>query len=113
MAHAEQVYRQVGRRLKEARERAGLTQEEVGKYLGMTKVAYGRYERADRRILIAELHKVATLVGQPIWWFFGDEVSLEQATSWHYQQLTVEDKEFLRDMVELMAERRRKAESAA
>ena len=62
-------YEQIGRRLRQAREAAGLTQEELGQRLGVSGVAVGHYERAARSIGIAELEQIAEILHRPITWF--------------------------------------------
>jgi transcriptional regulator with XRE-family HTH domain len=45
MRMAQIDYQAVGHRLRVARERQGLSQEEVAERLGMSAVGYGHYER--------------------------------------------------------------------
>ena len=62
-------YEQIGRRIRQAREDASMTQEELGQKLGVSGVAVGHYERAARSIGIAELEQVAGVLQRPITWF--------------------------------------------
>ncbi|HEY3269020.1 MAG TPA: helix-turn-helix transcriptional regulator [Armatimonadota bacterium] len=62
-------YEQIGRRIRQAREAEGLTQEELGRRLGISGVALGHYERAARSVGIAELERIAEALGKPITWF--------------------------------------------
>lgn len=41
--------KQVGERIRYMREDKGITQEEVARYLGMTKSNYAKYERGERK----------------------------------------------------------------
>lgn len=41
--------KQVGERIRFIRENKGITQEEVARYLGMTKSNYAKYERGERK----------------------------------------------------------------
>lgn len=54
-----------GARIKEARERAGLTQEDLGKRIGVTGVAVMRYEKGQRQPRIEQLNSIATALGVP------------------------------------------------
>lgn len=51
----------LAKRLKDAREAAGLTLEEVGKIIGVSKVTVLRYERADIAVPSDRLERLATL----------------------------------------------------
>ena len=62
-------YGEIGRRIRQAREAAGLTQEELGQRLGVSGVAVGHYERAARSVGIAELEAIARILNHPITWF--------------------------------------------
>lgn len=62
-------YQEIGRRIRQARETAGLTQEELGRRLGISGVAVGHYERAARAVGIAELERIAEILRRPIAWF--------------------------------------------
>jgi transcriptional regulator with XRE-family HTH domain len=62
-------YQQIGRRIRQARETAGLTQEDLGRALGVSGVAVGHYERGARAVGIADLEKIADLLHRPVTWF--------------------------------------------
>ena len=62
-------YRQIGRRIRQARESAGLTQEELGRALGVSGVAVGHYERGARSVGIADLETIGETLRRPITWF--------------------------------------------
>lgn len=55
-----------GQLIKEARERAGLTQDELGKKIGVTGVAVMRYEKGQRQPRIEQLRAIAAALGVPI-----------------------------------------------
>lgn len=62
-------YREIGRRIRQARESAGLTQEDLGRRLEISGVAVGHYERGARSVGIAELERIADILGRPVTWF--------------------------------------------
>jgi transcriptional regulator with XRE-family HTH domain len=62
-------YEQIGRRIRQARESAGLTQEEMGRRLGVSGVAVGHYERAARAVGIADLERISEILHRPMAWF--------------------------------------------
>lgn len=62
-------YQEIGRRIRQARETAGMTQEDLGRALGISGVAVGHYERAARSVGIAELERIAEALRRPVTWF--------------------------------------------
>jgi transcriptional regulator with XRE-family HTH domain len=64
--------------LKEARERAGLTQVEVAKRLGETQTFVSKCERGERRIDVMELRMFCQVFGISLKQFVG---ALEKAVS--------------------------------
>lgn len=80
-------YEQIGRRIRQAREAAGLTQEELGQHLGVSGVAVGHYERAARSIGIAELERIAAVLDRPITWFLNTPRAWAQVVAEAYEQV--------------------------
>lgn len=56
-------------RLKQARQEAGLKQEEVADRLGKPQSYVSKVERAERRIDPPELARFAEIYGKPVDWF--------------------------------------------
>jgi transcriptional regulator with XRE-family HTH domain len=56
-------YKTVGGVLKAARERSGLTQQQLAKRLGKPQSFVSNYERGQRRIDVLELTRIATALG--------------------------------------------------
>lgn len=63
---------QVGQRIRDARERLGLTQEALGQLIGRTQYSISQYESGSRAIAITELPALARALNVPINYFFGD-----------------------------------------
>lgn len=61
---------QVGRNLRKARLLAGLSQEELGDGIGVSFQAVQKYEQGENRLSASRLYRAATLLGQPIAFFF-------------------------------------------
>lgn len=59
-------------RLREAREAAGLSQEDVAQKLGVPRPAVSQIENGHRRVEALELARLAKLYGRPLG-FFADE----------------------------------------
>lgn len=62
-------YRAMVERLKQARQEAGLKQEEVADRLGKPQSYVSKVERAERRIDPPELARFAEIYGKPVDWF--------------------------------------------
>jgi transcriptional regulator with XRE-family HTH domain len=58
--------REVGRRLKEAREFLSLHQEDVAQSLGITRTAIVKMENGSRKVDAVELSRLAALYQQPV-----------------------------------------------
>lgn len=64
------------RRVREARKAAGLTQEELGQQLGMSRAGYGHLETGDNLMTMADLFQLARILGRPVEWFLGLDTGL-------------------------------------
>ncbi len=64
--------RQIGRRLKEHRKAAKMTQSALAKPLGITYQQLQKYETGQDRISAARLAVVAVVLGVPVGAFFGE-----------------------------------------
>ncbi|OQA42696.1 MAG: Helix-turn-helix domain protein [Chloroflexi bacterium ADurb.Bin325] len=73
MNPGDKLTREIAGRVRAARERAEpkLTQDEMGERLGLSRVAYGHYERGLTPFTILHLFQVAHILGQPVEYFLG------------------------------------------
>lgn len=62
---------QFGDRIKKAREKKNLTQEDVGKRLGIGRAAYSNIENGHSLVSVEHLVKLVNILEQPIIYFFG------------------------------------------
>ncbi|MHB9033889.1 MAG: helix-turn-helix transcriptional regulator [Anaerolineae bacterium] len=62
---------EVSRRVRQAREDAGLTQEDAAKALNLSVVGYGHYERATQPFGLEQLFQLSRILGKPVTWFLG------------------------------------------
>jgi repressor LexA len=65
-------YREIGRRIREARVERGWSQGRLGEELGVTQTAINYYENARRRIDVDSLMRVAEALGRPMEYFTGE-----------------------------------------
>ncbi len=70
---------ELGRRLKEAREARGLTQEEVARRLGVSRPTVTQMELGNRPVTSVELERLAFLYGRDIREFVAEEFEREDA----------------------------------
>ena len=64
------IDRHVGMRVRRARLDAGLSQDELGRGVGVSFQAVQRYEQGENRVSASRLFRTAQLVEQPISFFF-------------------------------------------
>ena len=65
--------RAMGERLRQAREYLGFSQEEVAKYLGISRSALSNIETGQRKVDALELKKLASLYKRPVTHFTGED----------------------------------------
>lgn len=66
------AYEKIGRKLQEAREEAGLSQEELARKIGCTQASLSNYELGKRRLYLADLQRIGRIIGKPITYFLED-----------------------------------------
>lgn len=62
----------VGARLKQRRNLLGMSQEQMGRALGLTFQQIQKYERGANRMGASRLHQISKLLNVPVAWFFED-----------------------------------------
>ena len=58
-----EIDRIIGRNIRMARKKAGLTQEQAAELLRISPIQYGRYERGERSVSLARLCAIAETMG--------------------------------------------------
>ncbi len=59
----------IGRKPQQAREDAGLSQEQLASRLGCAQSTLSNYEKGKRRLYLAQLEKIAEILNRPIEYF--------------------------------------------
>lgn len=59
-------YAVIGRSIKAARNRANMTQAQVAEQMNMSTLNYGRLERAERRVSLEQLSRIAGILNVPM-----------------------------------------------
>ncbi len=60
----------VGRRVRDRRTLIGMSQEELGKHVGLNVPQIYKYEKGMNQIAVRRLWQFSLILGQPISWFF-------------------------------------------
>jgi transcriptional regulator with XRE-family HTH domain len=81
-ARATELDVRVGQRLRDARLLAGVTQDQLGKAMGVSFQAVQKYESGENRLSVGRLARAATVLDQPVSYFFiSSEPALPDAAS--------------------------------
>jgi transcriptional regulator with XRE-family HTH domain len=92
-ARATELDVRVGQRLRDARLLAGVTQDQLGKAMGVSFQAVQKYESGENRLSVGRLARAATVLDQPVSYFFvNNEPTTADAAS-----LTRQEAELLRN----------------
>lgn len=96
----ESTFVRVGQRIRQAREGAGLTQEQLAQRLGMSDSGVTLWETGRRRIPLDQLERIAVELKQPVWYFIGAEPpNPDNIAGDAFNKLTPEHKEAVRAMI--------------
>ena len=74
-------YESILNKIKQVRKKNNKTQEDVAKYLGITKQAYFRYEKGTRKMSITTLYKIANYFNLPQNFFLQNDVSISDSSN--------------------------------
>jgi HTH-type transcriptional regulator/antitoxin HipB len=66
---------ELGLRIRRAREKQGLSQEELAAEMGLGQRAISELENGKRRLAVAEVPTLAHVLDVPILYFFGDDLT--------------------------------------
>ena len=81
-------YKQIGSRIRRAREALGYSQEELGQLLGYSATAIYYFENGIRKVKIEDLKKIASILGKPVDYFLQEEPEDElMAILWRATQV--------------------------
>jgi transcriptional regulator with XRE-family HTH domain len=70
LINVEELKKEIGKKLKRAREGKGLSQEELAKQIGLSKVGYGAFERGSNLIALNYLLELSRILQKPVTYFF-------------------------------------------
>ena len=97
----------LGLRLREARERQRMSQEDLAAALSKDQKAISEYENGRRKLAVTELPTIAAVLQVPITYFFEDSASvhdLDDALLTYFHRLpTRDDQQALIEMVRILS----------
>ena len=64
-------FKEIGRKIQQAREEKGLTQVELSLALGITQAALSNYELGKRRLYHHQIESIAKILGKDLEYFIG------------------------------------------
>lgn len=98
----------LGKRIRQARERVGLSQEDFAHKIGRDQRAISEYENGKRRIVVTDLPVLAQILQVPVIYFFEGEESLDDLDSLvlaEFNRLTnIDDKTTLIELIRLFCD---------
>lgn len=59
-------YREIGKKIQQLREAAGLSQDELARAIGCSQSTLSNYELGKRRLYLSKLEQIAKVLGQPL-----------------------------------------------
>ena len=62
-------FKEIGRKIQQAREESGLTQKDLSRALGITQAALSNYELGKRRLYLHQIEQIASLLGKNLDFF--------------------------------------------
>lgn len=71
------AYEKIGRKLQKAREEAGMSQEELAKHIGCSQASLSYYELGKRRLYVADLERISSILNRPLTYFMENTNSEE------------------------------------
>ncbi|MGD2065453.1 MAG: helix-turn-helix transcriptional regulator [Dehalococcoidia bacterium] len=72
----------IGTRIQQAREELGITQHDLAARLGCTQAALSNYELGKRRLYLANLERIASVLGKPLSYFTEPVTDEDDARDW-------------------------------
>jgi len=77
----ENISKEIGEKLRKAREERGLTQKELGDYLGYTPMGISHFEKGIRGLKVGDLKRLADYFGKDISYFLPASATFFRADS--------------------------------
>ncbi|MBA3868767.1 MAG: helix-turn-helix transcriptional regulator [Anaerolineae bacterium] len=99
---------ELGKRIRSARERVGMSQEALAEALGRDQKAMSEYETGKRKVPATDIPTFATILGVPFSYFFEGEFQMDELDQVLLQEFhtlpTTEDKHTALQAVRLISD---------
>ena len=66
----EEITKAIGEKIRQAREEKGLTQKELGDFLGYSPMGISHFEKGIRELKLSDLKKLSSFFGKDLSYFF-------------------------------------------
>ncbi|HEY4474015.1 MAG TPA: helix-turn-helix transcriptional regulator [Candidatus Paceibacterota bacterium] len=103
----QEINKKIGQRIREAREAKGLTQKQLGEYLGYSSMGISYFEQGVREMKISDIQRLASYFGKEPSYFLSAGLTVFRA------EKTSPDKGIVKsldDFDKFLLERRKKSE---
>jgi len=75
----EEITKEIGEKIRKAREERGLTQKDLGEHLGYTPMGISHFEKGIRGLKVNDLKKLADYLGKDLSYFLASSAILFRA----------------------------------
>jgi len=93
---------QLGQRIRQARERLSLSQEQLAELVNKDQTAVSEYENGKRKVSITELPLLANVLDVPIGYFFGEDITPDDLDQLLLKEFHRLPEQFRPDAIEAM-----------
>ncbi len=90
----EEIRKQLGKKIREAREEKELTQKELGKIIGYSPMAISHFEKGIRELKLSDLQKLSKILEKELAYFLPSKVTFFRAQPSNNPEITKSLKDF-------------------
>lgn len=76
-------FKNIGQKIQTARDKKGMSQEQLARALGCSQSALSNYEKGKRRLYLSHLEKLSQILDQPLEYFVENNPGTE-VTEYHF-----------------------------
>lgn len=81
LKNMKEITKAIGEKIREARENKGITQKELGDFLGYSPMGISHFEKGIRELKLSDLEKLSGFFGKNLSFFLSSGVTLFRSTS--------------------------------
>ncbi len=91
---ADELKKQLGKKIREAREENSLTQKELGKALGYSPMAISHFEKGIRELKLSDIQHLAKILKKDLFYFFPSRATFFRSQASNYTEIKKSIKDF-------------------